>query len=338
MRIYSNIFDLAKPIAKQFYTPPNSIFGFGIKIVKNGIEETDYTITVQKDGVSLQPMEATIDGFIIYQKTSESVPTTTVYDVIYEKGEKTQIFKLIDTTTDSTVFDVDQAGGVMDLPIATESVLGGIKVGENLTIEADGTLNADDQTITYEAGEGIDITDETISIDETVALKEEIPTNVSELINDANYIKPNAQGVVTVTGVNAQNVTVNTKLTVNAPAEIGYANLVESGSSKRYDAWLVDSDDSKVKEALASAGKVKTVNGIEPDDDGNIEIESGSSYRLINGEWTFNQEEGVYEYFVENNTVVDLRIDQNLISYRVRLPARPTDGTVRDCIMRFEVV
>jgi len=34
-------------------------------------------------------------------------------------------------------------------------VLGGVKIGANLTIEADGTLNADDQKADIKAGNGI---------------------------------------------------------------------------------------------------------------------------------------------------------------------------------------
>ena len=37
-------------------------------------------------------------------------------------------------------------GGSYTLPVASASTLGGIKVGENLTIEEDGTLNAPDMS------------------------------------------------------------------------------------------------------------------------------------------------------------------------------------------------
>ena len=335
MKIYSNVFDPRKPIQRQFYVAPNSVYAFGLKIE----DEDEYTLQVFQDDVQLTPMQTVVDGFTLFQKTSGKYPGQHLYDVVYTKGAIVQHFRLLENVTDSTVFDIDQAGGVMDLPIASESILGGIKVGKNLTIDADGTLNAADQKITYEAGNGINITNQTISIDQTVALKNEIPTKVSELDNDSNYVKPNDQGTIVVNGVNAQNVTVSTKLTVNAPAEIGYANLVEAGSSKRYDAWLVESDDSKVKVALASAGKVKTVNGIEPDNNGNIQIEvgEGSTYKIIDGQWTFNQADGIYEYNVENNTVVRLVVDQNIINYKVTLPAQPNDNTVRDCILRLEV-
>ena len=61
------------------------------------------------------------------------------------------------------------------LPIASKDVLGGIKVGKNLTIEEDGTLNA-----TGEISGDIDLTD--------YAKKSEIPTKTSQLTNDSGYI------------------------------------------------------------------------------------------------------------------------------------------------------
>lgn len=53
------------------------------------------------------------------------------------------------------------------LPIASSNTLGGIKVGNNLTIDATtGVLDADGAA--YTAGNGIDITNDVISIDDTV--------------------------------------------------------------------------------------------------------------------------------------------------------------------------
>ena len=145
MKIYSNVFDPRKPIQRQFYVAPNSVYAFGVKIE----DEDEYTLQVFQDDVQLTPMGTVVDGFTLFQKTSGKYPGQHLYDVVYTKGTVVQHFRLLENVTDSTVFDIDQAGGVMDLPIASESILGGIKVGNNLTIDADGTLNADDQTITY---------------------------------------------------------------------------------------------------------------------------------------------------------------------------------------------
>lgn len=40
----------------------------------------------------------------------------------------------------------------------------------------------------YSEGDGIDITDNTISVDNTIARKEEVPTNMSDLFNDSNFV------------------------------------------------------------------------------------------------------------------------------------------------------
>ena len=187
MKIYSNVFDLTQPIARQVYVSPNSVYAFGIKIVKKGIPETDYQLKVFQNGTEIQPMDAVVDGFKLYQRTSPSNPTVTPYDVVYVKGSTVQHLDLVENTTNSTVFDIDQKGGALDLPIASTSVLGGIKVGKNLTIEADGTLNGQSASTEYTAGKGISIADGSISIDDTVALKTEIPTKTSELNNDSNF-------------------------------------------------------------------------------------------------------------------------------------------------------
>ena len=186
MKIYSNVFDLARPVQRQIYVAPNSVYAFGIKIVNAGVPETDFQLKVFQNGVEIQPMDTTVDGFKLYQRTSSSSPAVTAYDVVYIKGSKVQHFDLVDNTTNSTVFDIDQQGGAFDLPIASASVLGGIKVGNNLTIDADGTLNGKD-TVEYTQGTGISIVDRKISIDDTVALKNEIPKKTSELSNDSDF-------------------------------------------------------------------------------------------------------------------------------------------------------
>ena len=188
MKIYSNVFDLTQPISRQVYVSPNSVYAFGIKIVKKGIPETDYQLKVFQNGTEIQPMGTIVDGFKLYQRTSPSNPTVTAYDVVYVKGDNVQHLDLVENTTNSTVFDIDQKGGALDIPIASSSVLGGIKVGKNLTIEADGTLNGKD-TVEYTQGTGITIANGSISIDDTVALKNEIPTKTSDIINNSGYIQ-----------------------------------------------------------------------------------------------------------------------------------------------------
>ena len=230
MKIYSNVFDLTQPISRQVYVSPNSVYAFGIKIVKKGIPETDYQLKVFQNGTEIQPMGTIVDGFKLYQRTSPSNPTVTEYDVVYIKGDKVQHLDLVENTTNSTVFDIDQKGGALDIPIASSSVLGGIKVGKNLTIEADGTLNGKD-TVEYTQGTGITIANGSISIDNTVALKDEIPTKTSELTNDSNFATvsqiptrvgqlENDSGYIQDGGeLNVSNLNVTETLQIN-PAEV----------------------------------------------------------------------------------------------------------------------
>lgn len=75
-----------------------------------------------------------------------------------------------------TLYTIDNENGWLEshqnyevdaqLPIASASELGGIKVGQNLTIDQDGTLNAQASGggSTYTAGDGIAITDSEISV------------------------------------------------------------------------------------------------------------------------------------------------------------------------------
>lgn len=91
------------------------------------------------------------------------------------------------------------------LPIASSSTLGGIKVGNNLTIDPlTGVLDADGST--YTAGNGIDITNDEISIDTSVVAElSDIPT-----VNDSTItIQKNGATVDSFTTNAASNKTIN---------------------------------------------------------------------------------------------------------------------------------
>lgn len=91
------------------------------------------------------------------------------------------------------------------LPIASSSTLGGIKVGNNLTIDpVTGVLDADGST--YTAGNGIDITNDEISIDTSVVAElSDIPT-----VNDSTItIEKNGTTVDSFTTNAAADKTIN---------------------------------------------------------------------------------------------------------------------------------
>lgn len=74
----------------------------------------------------------------IQKKFQGTVPKNKILDTYSESQT--------DTYSCKTINDLVGAGGGsidMTVPIASESKLGGIKVGRNLSIEEDGTLNAE---------------------------------------------------------------------------------------------------------------------------------------------------------------------------------------------------
>jgi len=123
------------------------------------------------------------------------------------------------------------------LPIASSSTLGGIKVGNNLTIDpSTGVLDAGGST--YTAGNGIDITNDEISIDTSVVAElSDIPT-----VNDSTItIQKNGTTVDSFTTNASANKTINITVPTTAadvsalPASTKYgASLSLSINSSTY--------------------------------------------------------------------------------------------------------
>lgn len=114
------------------------------------------------------------------------------------------------------------------LPIASSSTLGGIKVGNNLTIDpSTGVLDAGGST--YTAGNGINITNDEISIDTSVVAElSDIPT-----VNDSTItIQKNSTTVDSFTTNAASNKTIN--ITVPTTA----ADVSALPASTKYGASL----------------------------------------------------------------------------------------------------
>lgn len=106
------------------------------------------------------------------------------------------------------------------LPIASSSTLGGIKIGNNLTIDpVTGVLDADGST--YTAGNGIDITNDEISIDTSVVAElSDLPTKTSDLQNDGSdgtstYVEANDLATVATSGDYTDLINTPTIPTVN---------------------------------------------------------------------------------------------------------------------------
>ena len=96
MKIYSQLIDLSKTTPQTFYVPPNSKFKLGVKLVQN------VEFSVKKDDVALES-DGEIDGFKTFSLESTN-PGNIFYVVEATNGQKV---KILQTTTTSTVFDVD---------------------------------------------------------------------------------------------------------------------------------------------------------------------------------------------------------------------------------------
>lgn len=109
MKIYTNTIDLAQPVLKRFWVAPHSDFKLGIKIVKNGVQvQNEFTVTT--GATELIADDSLVDGFTVY--TISSGDTGFVeYTVNIE--DVAQKMKVLQITTDSTVFEVDERGGDM---------------------------------------------------------------------------------------------------------------------------------------------------------------------------------------------------------------------------------
>lgn len=97
MKIYSQTIDLSKTTPQNFYVPPHSKFKLGVKLVQS------IDFTVKLDGAALES-DGEIDGFKTFSLESAN-PGNTVYVVEAANGQKV---KILQTTTNSTVFDVDE--------------------------------------------------------------------------------------------------------------------------------------------------------------------------------------------------------------------------------------
>ena len=121
MKIYSQLIDLSKTTPQTFYVPPHSKFKLGVKLVQ------DTNFSVKKDGVSLES-DGEIDGFLTYSLESTN-PGNTIYVVEAANGQKV---KILQTTTNSTVFDV--CGAAIPEGNFVKSVNGELPIDGNIDV------------------------------------------------------------------------------------------------------------------------------------------------------------------------------------------------------------
>lgn len=136
MKIYLTNYDLSKRADKTIYASQYSSFKAGIKVQgATDVKLFDGQTEISADaslfhGYKAFPLDAGDAG----QKE---------YTIKADGSE----LKLKVVSTESTAAELNDKDTVFDLPAATADTLGGIKVGANLTIGADGTLSAEGGSI-----------------------------------------------------------------------------------------------------------------------------------------------------------------------------------------------
>ena len=125
MKIYTEEIDIALQSPKRFWVAPHSDFKIGIKIVKNGVPVQNQ-FNVFNGDVQLTPDEGLTNGFTTFTIKSNDTGFVEYKVVVAGVGET---FKITQIVTDSTVFDVDAAGGTSDK--VTGSAIGSAPVVTN---------------------------------------------------------------------------------------------------------------------------------------------------------------------------------------------------------------
>ena len=131
MKIYLINYDMSKRADKTIYASQYSSFKAGIKVPgATDVKLFDGQTEISADASLFHGYKAfPLDAGDVGQKE---------YTIKADGSE----LKLKVVSTDSTAVELNDKDTVFDLPAATADTLGGIKVGANLTIGADGTLSA----------------------------------------------------------------------------------------------------------------------------------------------------------------------------------------------------
>ena len=123
----------------------------GIHTLADKVTEWDNKVS-KENGKGLSTNDFTtseknkLNNLTNYDDTELNSRVTNIEDLIPEEATKEN--KL------ATIADVEAKTGITSIPIASENTLGGIKVGQNLTIDADGTLHAQAGSGSGGGGEG----------------------------------------------------------------------------------------------------------------------------------------------------------------------------------------
>lgn len=113
MKIYTNTIDLATPVESKFWVAPYSQFGIGVKFVVNGKAVEGAVVLKDRDGNEMTAEAQKYgDGFTIFKTVSDRGERTDVYTAVAPNGQEVII---IQNTSDSTVYDIDETAEGIDL-------------------------------------------------------------------------------------------------------------------------------------------------------------------------------------------------------------------------------
>lgn len=148
--------------------------GDGLSVTTDGtLSATPYTAG---DGIDISENVVSVDSTVAKQSDLDDLEDrvdTVESNITTIQGDITTINQNIENIIDGTTS--------IDLPIASADQLGVVKIGDNLSITADGTLSATGGGSSYTAGDGIDITSGVISVDSTIARQTSITALDAEI-------------------------------------------------------------------------------------------------------------------------------------------------------------
>lgn len=254
----------------------------GTSIVNGGVANIDYAsaskVGVIRTNTDYGTSVTGVGALISATKTYQQYQDTTTPNMFISKGTLENVITgkgLVDQTALAGKQDKLTAGSNITISGNTISATNTTyTAGNNITI-SNGTISATDTT--YTAGTGLSLTGTQFSIDNTVALKSEIPTNNNQLTNGAGYLTRNDYATSTTAGViitnpqygastssYTQNITATTK-TYAQYQNADNATFVGKGTLENVIAGkgLVDQTALATKQDVLTAGTgISITNGV----------------------------------------------------------------------------
>lgn len=143
MKLFKMTHKLGEPFAKDINLATDSTVLVGFNWVdENGDAYNPDEGSLEVNGEA--PTIVSVEGvaYTCWNVSAGDAEGTTEYAVTWEKDESPFECTFRVVTADRSVAEVDLVGEEYELPIASDTSLGGVKVGANLSIDEDGVLSA----------------------------------------------------------------------------------------------------------------------------------------------------------------------------------------------------